>query len=386
MAEVDFRGLCIDLATIKRRGWLARGIPVDDCESVADHSHAVAMYCKLYAPDEYRDKAISIALVHDLGEVVVGDIIPADGVSKERKLLLEELAFTYFASTNPAAEHWAKSWREYEENATEAAQFVHDVDKLQRLDKAAKYARRYPQCDLSDFKQDGIAIRHPILKHEAEVLLSRWKDWEGHPTRKYVFVTGGPGVGKGTQCALAAKKLDALHLSAGELLRSEQATPGSPYQEFITKSFLHNVPVPASLIINLMSASINKQPKSLIILDGFPLTKEQLDHFENEVWPTIISLSGTSDSLIQISRSYAIVYMHTSQETLTKRLQDRAKKSGRADDTASQIEKRIDSFQARQNTIFSLMGARGHSITRVDSGGSVDDVQELFLRAIEEKQ
>ena len=34
-----------------------------------------------------------------------------------------------------------------------------------------------------------------------------------------VFVLGGPGVGKGTQCALLVEKFGLVHLSAGDLLR-----------------------------------------------------------------------------------------------------------------------------------------------------------------------
>jgi len=42
-----------------------------------------------------------------------------------------------------------------------------------------------------------------------------------------VFVIGGPGAGKGTQCAKASKVYDAVHMSVGDLLREEQAKPDS---------------------------------------------------------------------------------------------------------------------------------------------------------------
>ena len=35
------------------------------------------------------------------------------------------------------------------------------------------------------------------------------------------FILGGPGAGKGTQCALLSKDYGFIHLSAGELLRDE---------------------------------------------------------------------------------------------------------------------------------------------------------------------
>jgi UMP-CMP kinase len=38
---------------------------------------------------------------------------------------------------------------------------------------------------------------------------------------KTIFILGPPGSGKGTQCNLLGNNLNALHLSAGELLRKE---------------------------------------------------------------------------------------------------------------------------------------------------------------------
>jgi len=48
-----------------------------------------------------------------------------------------------------------------------------------------------------------------------------------------VFVLGGPGAGKGTQCALLCKEFGFVHLSAGDLLREERMRAGSPYGELI---------------------------------------------------------------------------------------------------------------------------------------------------------
>ncbi|ELV14203.1 UMP-CMP kinase [Tupaia chinensis] len=50
-----------------------------------------------------------------------------------------------------------------------------------------------------------------------------------------VFVLGGPGAGKGTQCARIVEKYGYTHLSAGELLRDERKNPDSQYGELIEK-------------------------------------------------------------------------------------------------------------------------------------------------------
>lgn len=39
--------------------------------------------------------------------------------------------------------------------------------------------------------------------------------------KKVIFVVGGPGCGKGTQCAKVVDKYGYCHLSSGDLLREE---------------------------------------------------------------------------------------------------------------------------------------------------------------------
>jgi UMP-CMP kinase len=48
-----------------------------------------------------------------------------------------------------------------------------------------------------------------------------------------IFVLGGPGVGKGTQCGNLVKDYGFVHLSAGDLLREEQNREGSEFGELI---------------------------------------------------------------------------------------------------------------------------------------------------------
>jgi UMP-CMP kinase len=42
-----------------------------------------------------------------------------------------------------------------------------------------------------------------------------------------IFILGGPGSGKGTQCQLIQEKFQFVHLSAGDLLRAERKNPNS---------------------------------------------------------------------------------------------------------------------------------------------------------------
>ena len=59
---------------------------------------------------------------------------------------------------------------------------------------------------------------------------------------KAVFVLGGPGSGKGTQCAMIVERFGYHHLSAGDLLRAEKQSgtaEGEMINEFIREGRPH---------------------------------------------------------------------------------------------------------------------------------------------------
>nr|CAD7402832.1 unnamed protein product [Timema cristinae]CAD7428356.1 unnamed protein product [Timema monikensis] len=67
-----------------------------------------------------------------------------------------------------------------------------------------------------------------------------------------VFVLGGPGAGKGTQCANIVKEYGFVHLSAGDLLRAERNKPGSRYGEMIEEHIRNGGIVPVEVTCSLI--------------------------------------------------------------------------------------------------------------------------------------
>ena len=66
-----------------------------------------------------------------------------------------------------------------------------------------------------------------------------------------VFVLGGPGAGKGTQCERIVSNFGFVHLSAGDLLREER-TSGSKDGELIENYIKEGKIVPVEITINLI--------------------------------------------------------------------------------------------------------------------------------------
>ncbi|MCX8195790.1 MAG: HD family hydrolase [Acidilobaceae archaeon] len=80
------------LSSLARTGWMLRGVPHALAESVAEHLFASALIAYELAllargagvPVE-PERAMAIALVHDLAEAVVGDISKRAGLEEEKE-------------------------------------------------------------------------------------------------------------------------------------------------------------------------------------------------------------------------------------------------------------------------------------------------------------
>src|SRR6201996_4911431 len=71
-----------------------------------------------------------------------------------------------------------------------------------------------------------------------------------------IFVLGGPGSGKGTQCARLVKDFKFKHLSAGDLLREEQNRAGSEFGDLIAEYIRDGKIVPMEVTIQLLENAI----------------------------------------------------------------------------------------------------------------------------------
>lgn len=131
------------LKRLYRQGWLRRGIPAEEAESVADHSFGAAVLALLLAGEagtggpagltEGADpaKVVLLALVHELGEAFAGDLTPADAVPAAEKKRLENESFER-ALEGVGETAWIRLlWEEYELGASREARFARELDRLE---------------------------------------------------------------------------------------------------------------------------------------------------------------------------------------------------------------------------------------------------------------
>lgn len=80
-----------------------------------------------------------------------------------------------------------------------------------------------------------------------------------------IFVLGGPGSGKGTQCAKLVSGYGFTHLSAGDLLRAEQDRPDSEFgnliKEYIKEGTIVPMEITVKLLENAMRAVLDEKKK-----------------------------------------------------------------------------------------------------------------------------
>ncbi len=92
-----------------------------------------------------------------------------------------------------------------------------------------------------------------------------------------IFVVGGPGSGKGTQCANIVQEYGWAHLSTGDLLRQEKDS-GSELANEINSITKEGKLVPSIILIKLLKKAMEEIGwDKRFLIDGFPRGQENVD-------------------------------------------------------------------------------------------------------------
>ncbi len=162
------------LKQLYRQGWLRRGVPPDRCESVAEHVFAMAMLAwwimDAHFPDLNRDKIIRMTLVHELGEVYIGDLVPGDRVPPEEKHRREREGLWQVVGKLPKGEEYLALWEEFEAGETREARIVKQLDRLEMAFQARVYQQQGFEKMDEFFASAEAALEEPLLREILEEL------------------------------------------------------------------------------------------------------------------------------------------------------------------------------------------------------------------------
>ncbi|XP_072488633.1 adenylate kinase isoenzyme 1 isoform X2 [Notamacropus eugenii] len=176
---------------------------------------------------------------------------------------------------------------------------------------------------------------------------------------KIIFVVGGPGSGKGTQCEKIVKKYGYTHLSTGDLLR-EEVSSGSERGKKLSEIMEKGQLVPLDTVLDMLrDAMIGKAESSKgFLIDGYPREVKQGEEFEKKIGsPTLL------------------LYIDAGSETMVQRLLKRGETSGRVDDNEETIKKRLDTYYSATEPVIKFYEGRG-IVRKINAEGSVEEVFE----------
>lgn len=208
---VRFLHLSGRLKSLPRTGWLDRGVPALETESVADHSFRLALLAWLAAmlPGSRLDaeRVLKLALIHDLAEAMTGDEPPydaadvpaaSDAAARRRFLQQRHVRDSARSAAKRATEAAAMTamladlppalraeiellWAEYQDQSTPEATFVKQADRLETYLQAQEYLATDAERPMDSFAAEvAEAISDPRLQRLRDVMA----DWSSDNSAK----------------------------------------------------------------------------------------------------------------------------------------------------------------------------------------------------------
>jgi adenylate kinase len=179
-----------------------------------------------------------------------------------------------------------------------------------------------------------------------------------------LIIFGPPGVGKGTQAAIIAEKLNLKHISTGEILRqavSEGTDLGQKAKLIMDKGNL----VPDEIMNGIVKETLSKISNGGFILDGFPRTVEQAE--------------ALSDIFNELNLNNVIVVNLTAGEN---EIIDRLIKRGRSDDTRETIMHRLKVYFESTKPVKDFYEKKG-IVKDIEGVGDIMEINKAILEKIE---
>ncbi|HLN73955.1 MAG: adenylate kinase [Methylococcaceae bacterium] len=180
---------------------------------------------------------------------------------------------------------------------------------------------------------------------------------------------GPPGAGKGTQSDILIEYFKLIHISTGDILRSQiaaQTEMGIEAKRYMDKGFL----VPDRIVIGMIrSLLMENVDANGYIFDGFPRTVDQALAFD-----VLMDELGTPIS--------GMLSLKVEKQELINRLLTRGLTSGRADDQdISIIENRIHQYNEKTLPLINYYSAQ-NKYYEIDGMGTIEEIAQRLITTV----
>lgn len=168
-SAIKFYLLATKLKYKIRSGWDSKhwNINSNRLESIAEHVYgtcilAIAMNSEFNFNIDIN-RVLKMLTIHEIGEVLIGDITPYDNVTPEQKLEMEHKAMEEILGDLSDKEELFDLLLEFDEGKTEDAKFAYWCDKLEANIQSKVYQDSGMQRALDDQK-DNVVFSNPKIK------------------------------------------------------------------------------------------------------------------------------------------------------------------------------------------------------------------------------
>ena len=193
MTLAEFVKTAASLKSLKRSGWIDK-LSIADGESVADHSYSAAVVGMVLSDVMKLDseRVVKMALLHDLAESRIGDIIPGKMTDAEKRRI-EEDAFSDIVSQLPQdiRSEYLSIWDEFCAGVTPEARLVRQADKIDMALQAIIYGR----AGRGTYKDTAVFVDEADKVVVDETARSLFSD-----------ITAGKKTGGGSDCNVGGDK------------------------------------------------------------------------------------------------------------------------------------------------------------------------------------
>ena len=170
-----------------RSGWDKThwNVSKERIESIAEHVYGTCILA-LSIDSEFKanldiNKVIKMLVLHELGEVIIGDITPFDNITPEEKMKKEHEAMREVIGDLVNQEEFLSLLFEFDEKKTKEAIFAHHCDKLEADIQAKVYQDIGCQHPL-DEQEDNVVFKsnkvQQMVKDGAQTAFDIWYEWD----------------------------------------------------------------------------------------------------------------------------------------------------------------------------------------------------------------